>query len=80
MKISSMLLQLLSLLCLVPHFVQSTTILVDGVSEWQDPSVHVGDTVSGGGGATCRRTDWSILRCNSFAVKTGEAEAELKFV
>ncbi|XP_038726191.1 uncharacterized protein LOC120017151 [Tripterygium wilfordii] len=45
MKISSMLLQLLSLLCLVPHFVQSTTILVDGVSEWQDPSVHVGDTV-----------------------------------
>ncbi|XP_038699400.1 uncharacterized protein LOC119996731 [Tripterygium wilfordii] len=45
MKISSMLLQLISLLCLLPQFVQSTTILVDGVSEWKDPSVHVGDTV-----------------------------------
>ncbi|KAF5749212.1 Cupredoxin superfamily protein isoform 1 [Tripterygium wilfordii] len=89
MKISSMLLQLISLLCLLPQFVQSTTILVDGVSEWKDPSVHVGDTVSGGGGVSCS-TDGSILCCNSVVAvektreketeQEAEAECELHFV
>ncbi|KAJ8762093.1 hypothetical protein K2173_007116 [Erythroxylum novogranatense] len=40
-----MLLFLLSLLCLLAPPSQSTTILVDGVSEWQNPIVHVGDSI-----------------------------------
>ncbi|EOY16741.1 hypothetical protein QUC31_001184 [Theobroma cacao] len=45
MKILSMLLFLISLL--FPFFLasQSATILVDGVSEWENPSVNVGDSI-----------------------------------
>ncbi|KAK0576189.1 hypothetical protein LWI29_013496 [Acer saccharum] len=43
MKLSSMLVFfLLSVLCVQA---QSTTMLVDGVSEWNNPSVHVGDSI-----------------------------------
>ncbi|KAK2659035.1 hypothetical protein Ddye_005568 [Dipteronia dyeriana] len=46
MKLSSMLVFfLLSVLCVLIIQAQSTTILVDGVSEWNNPSVHVGDSV-----------------------------------
>ncbi|PON83025.1 Cupredoxin [Trema orientale] len=41
----SKLIILLSLVSLLSQPCQSTTILVDGVSEWKDPSVHVGDSV-----------------------------------
>ncbi|KAJ9146123.1 hypothetical protein P3X46_028430 [Hevea brasiliensis] len=44
MKISSMLLLLL-LLSLLSQPSHSTTILVDGVSEWKNPIVHVGDSI-----------------------------------
>ncbi|XP_022772363.1 early nodulin-like protein 1 [Durio zibethinus] len=45
MKIFSMLIFLISLI--FPFFLasQSATILVDGVSEWKNPSVHVGDSI-----------------------------------
>ncbi|XP_022765859.1 uncharacterized protein LOC111310680 [Durio zibethinus] len=45
MKIFSMLIFLIFLL--FPFFLasQSATILVDGVSEWKNPSVHVGDSI-----------------------------------
>ncbi|XWS15271.1 hypothetical protein CRYUN_Cryun35bG0081000 [Craigia yunnanensis] len=45
MKIFSMLILLISLL--FPFFLasHSATILVDGVSEWKNPSVHVGDSI-----------------------------------
>ncbi|XWS23552.1 hypothetical protein CRYUN_Cryun28dG0024800 [Craigia yunnanensis] len=45
MKIFSMLIFLISLLS--PFFLasHSATILVDGVSEWKNPSVHVGDSI-----------------------------------
>ncbi|XVF39073.1 hypothetical protein PTKIN_Ptkin01aG0006400 [Pterospermum kingtungense] len=45
MKIFSMLIFLISLL--FPFFLvsHSATILVDGVSEWKNPSVHVGDSI-----------------------------------
>ncbi|KAJ6335855.1 hypothetical protein OIU78_012459 [Salix suchowensis] len=45
MKIPSMLLLLLSLLSLLSQPSCSTTILVDGVSEWKDPGVYIGDSI-----------------------------------
>ncbi|KAK3230113.1 hypothetical protein Dsin_001994 [Dipteronia sinensis] len=46
MKLSSMLVFfLLSVLCVLIIQAQSTTILVDGVSDWNNPSVHVGDSI-----------------------------------
>ncbi|KAJ6681494.1 hypothetical protein OIU74_019890 [Salix koriyanagi] len=45
MKIFSMLLFLLSLLSLLSQPSDSTTIMVDGFSEWKDPSVYIGDSI-----------------------------------
>ncbi|KAJ6954060.1 hypothetical protein NC652_005708 [Populus alba x Populus x berolinensis] len=45
MKIPSTLLLLLPLLSLLPQPSCSTTILVDGVSEWKDPNVYIGDSI-----------------------------------
>ncbi|GKU90678.1 hypothetical protein SLEP1_g4645 [Rubroshorea leprosula] len=47
MQISSslMLTFLLLSLSLFPHPSHSTTVLVDGVSEWKNPIVHVGDSI-----------------------------------
>jgi len=46
MKIFSMLLFLLSVLSLLSQPSDSTTILVDGFSEWKDPNVYIGDSIS----------------------------------
>ncbi|KAJ4834172.1 hypothetical protein Tsubulata_004696 [Turnera subulata] len=40
-----MFLFLFFLLFVLPHPSCSTTILVDGVSEWKDPKVYVGDSI-----------------------------------
>ncbi|GKV36155.1 hypothetical protein SLEP1_g44316 [Rubroshorea leprosula] len=45
MKISSMLVFLLPFLFLLLHPSHSTTVLVDGVSEWKNATVHVGDSI-----------------------------------
>ncbi|KAJ8771720.1 hypothetical protein K2173_026897 [Erythroxylum novogranatense] len=45
MKTCSMLLSLLPLLSLLTQPSQSSTILVDGVSEWKNPIVHIGDCI-----------------------------------
>ncbi|OMO54901.1 Cupredoxin [Corchorus capsularis] len=45
MEIFSMLIFLISLLFPFFQASQSATILVDGVSEWKTPSVHVGDSI-----------------------------------
>eukprot|EP00258_Populus_trichocarpa_P004975 XP_002307499.2 early nodulin-20 [Populus trichocarpa] len=45
MKIFSMLLFLLSVLSLLSQPSDSTTILVDGFSEWKDPNVYIGDSI-----------------------------------
>ncbi|KAL9395984.1 hypothetical protein Peur_010237 [Populus x canadensis] len=45
MKIPSTLLLLLSLLSLLSQPSCSTTMLVDGVSEWKDPNVYIGDSI-----------------------------------
>ncbi|OAY58465.1 early nodulin-20 [Manihot esculenta] len=45
MRISSMTLLLFLLLFMLSQASHSMTILVDGVSDWKNPNVHVGDTI-----------------------------------
>jgi hypothetical protein len=45
MKVSSMLIFFLSLLLSLFQASLSTTILIDGVSEWKNPA-HIGDSIS----------------------------------
>ncbi|XP_062098484.1 early nodulin-like protein 9 [Humulus lupulus] len=45
MEFSNLIILLSILLSLLSQTCQSTRILVDGVSEWKDPTVHVGDSV-----------------------------------
>uniref|UniRef100_A0A5B6YHK9 Putative Cupredoxin superfamily protein isoform 1 n=1 Tax=Davidia involucrata TaxID=16924 RepID=A0A5B6YHK9_DAVIN len=45
MEISSMIVFLFSFLTLLFQLSHSTTVVVDGVSEWRNPTVHVGDSI-----------------------------------